>query len=61
VDVPLAGGSGGVFAVYDAADADAVDIGLANAIKESVAHIDRVSTEELRAGLTEAQRGMGGG
>jgi hypothetical protein len=50
-----------VLAVYDAADADAVDIGLANAIKESVAHIDRVSTEELRAGLTEAQRGMGGG
>ena len=61
MDTALPDGSGGVIAVYDSDGADAVDKALANAIKKSVAHIDGTSAKELKAGLAEAQAGMGGG
>jgi hypothetical protein len=37
-----------------------VDGALANAVKESVAHIDGTDAKELEAGLMEAQAGMAG-
>jgi uncharacterized membrane protein len=60
MDAALPAGSGGVIAVYDSDGADAVDEALVNAVKKSVAHIDGGSAKELKAGLEEAQAGMGG-
>jgi arylsulfatase len=60
MDAALPNGSGGVIAVYDSDGAEAVDEALANAIKKSVAHIDGSRAKELKAGLAEAQAGMGG-
>jgi arylsulfatase len=60
MDAALPAGSGGVIAVYDSDGADAVDKALANAVKKSVAQIDGTSAKELKAGLAEAQAGMGG-
>jgi hypothetical protein len=60
MDTALPPGSGGVIAVYDTDGADAIDKALANAVKKSVAHIDGTSAKELKAGLAEAQAGMGG-
>jgi arylsulfatase len=60
MDAALPPGSGGVIAVYDSAGADAVDKALTNAVKKSVAQIDGASAKELKAGLAEAQAGMGG-
>ena len=60
MDAALPPGSGGVIAVYDSDGHDAVDKALANAIKKSVAQIDGTSANELKAGLAEAQAGMGG-
>jgi len=60
MDAALPVGSGGVIAVYDSDSAEAVDKALANAIKKSVAQIDGASAKELKAGLVEAQAGMGG-
>jgi uncharacterized membrane protein len=59
MDTALPSGSGGVIAVYDTEGAGAVDKALANAVKKSVAHIDGASAKELKAGLAEAQAGMG--
>ena len=50
-----------MIAVYDSGGHDAVDKALANAVKKSVAQIDSASAKELKAGLEEAQEGMGGG
>jgi uncharacterized membrane protein len=60
MDAALPPGSGGVMAVYDAAGASAVENALANAVKKSVARIDGASAKALKAGLAEAQAGMGG-
>jgi uncharacterized membrane protein len=60
MDDALPNGAGGVIAVYDSEGADAVDKALANAVKKSVAQIDGASAKELKAGLEEAQAGMGG-
>jgi uncharacterized membrane protein len=60
MDTALPPGSGGVIAVYDSDGAGAVDKALANAVKKSVAQIDGTSAKELKAGLAEAQAGMGG-
>lgn len=60
MDGALPPASGGVIAVYDSDGADAVDKALANAVKKSVAHIDGMSAKDLKAGLAEAQSGMGG-
>ena len=60
MDDALPPGSGGVIAIYDSDGAEAVDAALANAVKKSVAQIDGTSAKELKAGLAEAQAGMGG-
>jgi uncharacterized membrane protein len=60
MDAALPPGSGGVIAVYDSDGAASVDKALANAVKKSVAHIDGTSAKDLKAGLAEAQAGMGG-
>jgi uncharacterized membrane protein len=60
MDDALPPGSGGVIAIYDSDGADAVEQALPNAIKKSVAQIDGMSANELKAGLAEAQAGMGG-
>jgi uncharacterized membrane protein len=60
MDDALPPGSGGVIAVYDCDGADAVAKALANAVKKSVAQIDGTSAKELKAGLAQAQAGMGG-
>jgi arylsulfatase len=60
MDAALPPSSGGVIAIYDSDGADAVDKALANAVKKSVAQIDGMNANELKAGLAEAQAGMGG-
>ncbi|MGO9750913.1 MAG: DUF1269 domain-containing protein [Solirubrobacteraceae bacterium] len=60
MDDALPPGAGGVIAVYNSESADAVDKALVNAVKKSVAQIDGTSAKELKAGLAEAQAGMGG-
>ena len=60
MDDALPPGSGGVIAVYDSPGADLVSKALANAVKTSVAEIDGASAKSLKAGLAEAQAGMGG-
>jgi arylsulfatase len=60
MDEALPPGSGGVIAVYDSGGADTVDKALVNAVKKSVAQIDGMSAKKLKAGLAEAQAGMGG-
>ncbi len=60
MDDALPPGSGGVIAIYDSDGAGAVDQALPNAVKKSVAQIDGMSAKELKAGLAEAQGGMGG-
>ena len=60
MDDALPPSSGGVIAVYDSGGADTVDKALVNAVKKSVAQIDGMSAKKLKAGLAEAQAGMGG-
>jgi uncharacterized membrane protein len=60
LDAALPPGSGGLIAIYDSDGADAVDGALVNAVLKSVAHIDSLSAKNLKAGLAEAQAGMGG-
>jgi uncharacterized membrane protein len=60
MDDALPPGSGGVIAVYDTGGAEKVDKALVNAVKKSVAQIDGMSAKKLKAGLAEAQAGMGG-
>lgn len=60
LDAALPAGSGGLIAIYDSEGSDAVDKALANAVKKSVAQIDGSGVKELKAGLEEAQAGMGG-
>lgn len=60
MDEALPPSSGGVIAVYDSGGADTVDKALVNAVKKSVAQIDGMSAKKLKAGLAEAQAGMGG-
>ena len=56
----LAAGEAAVIAIYDHAGADLVGAAIPNAIKTSIAQIDGASAKELKAGLAEAQAGMGG-
>src|SRR6266516_8213913 len=60
MDDALPPSSGGVIAVYDSGGADTVDKALVNAVKKSVAQIDGMSAKKLKAGLAEAQAGIGG-
>jgi arylsulfatase len=60
MDDALPPGSAGVIAIYDHGDAEAVAGALGNAIRSSIAHIDKASAKELKAGLEEASTGLGG-
>ena len=60
MDEALPPGSAGIIAIYEHADADAVKRALANAIRSSVAQIDKTSAKELKTGLEEASAGLGG-
>jgi uncharacterized membrane protein len=60
MDTALPPGSGGVIAVYDKGGHDAVAAALENAVITSFAEIDGLSAKQLKAGLAEAQAGMGG-
>ena len=58
MDDALPPGSAGIIAIYDHDDADAVAGALANAIRTSIAQIDKASAKELKAGLEEASAGL---
>jgi uncharacterized membrane protein len=60
LDDTLPAGSAALIAIYDHGDGDAVAQAIPNAIKTSIAVIDGASAKELKAGLAEAQAGMGG-
>jgi len=60
METALPNGAGAVIAVYDSEGADAVGKALPNAVKTSVATVDGLSPNKLKAGLAEAQAGMGG-
>src|SRR5215210_1652700 len=60
MDGALPPASAGAIAVYDTDGADAVAKALANAIKKTVAQMEGMSAKDLKAGLAEAQGGMGG-
>lgn len=60
LDEQLPPDSAGIVAVYDHADADAVDKALANSIKKSTSQIDKAGAKELKEGLTEAGAGLSG-
>ena len=61
LDDALPAGSAGLIAVYDHAHAEVVDGALENAIRKSVAQIDKASAKELKEGLEEAGAGLAGG
>ena len=60
LDDALPPGSAGIIAIYDHAHAELVDTTLANAIRKSIAHIDKASADELKDGLKEASAGLAG-
>ena len=60
LDDALPPGSAGIIAIYDHDNADAVAGALANAIRTSIAQIDKASAKELKAGLQEASAGLAG-
>ena len=60
MDETLPAGAATLIAIYDRAGADEVHTAITNAAKTSVAEIDGKSVKELKAGLAEAQAGMGG-
>lgn len=60
LDDALPAGSAGIIAIYDHDGADAVASALANAIRTSIAQIDKASAGELKAGLKEASVGLAG-
>jgi uncharacterized membrane protein len=60
MDDALPPGSAGIIAIYEHDGANAVAGVLANAIRTSTAQIDKLSTEELKAGLQEASAGLAG-
>jgi uncharacterized membrane protein len=60
LDDALPPGSAGIIAIYDHNEADVVARTLANAIRTSIAQIDKASAKELKAGLKEASAGLAG-
>lgn len=60
LDEALPPGSAGVIAIYDHAHAEVVDGVLENAIRKSIAQIDKASVNELKEGLQEASAGLAG-
>ena len=60
LDDALPPGTAGVIAIYDHAHAELVDKTLANAIRKSIAQIDKASADELKDGLKQASAGLAG-
>jgi uncharacterized membrane protein len=60
LDDALPPGSAGIIAIYAHAGADAVAGALSNAIRTSIAQIDKASADDLKAGLKEASAGLSG-
>jgi len=60
LDDALPPGSAGIIAIYEHDAADSVASALANAIRTSIAQIDKASAQELKAGLKEASVGLAG-
>ena len=60
LDEALPPGTAGLIAIYEHSGADVVASTLANAIRTSVAQIDKASAKELKAGLKEASAGLAG-
>ena len=60
LDDALPPGSAGIIAIYDHDAADVVASALANAIRTSIAQIDKASADDLKAGLKEASAGLSG-
>jgi uncharacterized membrane protein len=60
LDDALPPGSAGIIAIYEHGGADAVASTLTNAIRTSIAQIDKASAKELKAGLKEASAGLAG-
>ena len=60
LDDALPPGSAGIIAIHEHDAADAVAGALANAIRTSIAQIDKASADELKAGLQEASAGLTG-
>jgi len=60
LDDALPPGSAGIIAIYEHDGADAVASTLTNAIRTSIAQIDKASARELKAGLKEASAGLAG-
>jgi arylsulfatase len=60
LDDALPPGSAGIIAIHEHSGADVVKSTLANAIRTSVAQIDKASAKELKAGLKEASAGLAG-
>ena len=60
MDDALPPGSAGIIAIYDHDHAAVVAGALGNAIRSSVAQIDKASAKELKEGLEEASAGLGG-
>ena len=58
MDDALPPGTAGVISVYDHADAAVVAGALGNAIRSSVAQIDKASAKELKEGLEQASAGL---
>ena len=57
LDDALPPGSAGIIAIYDHATPTRSQSALANAIRSSIAQIDKASAKELKAGLKEASAG----
>ena len=60
LDDALPAGSAGIIAIHNHDAADAVAGALTNAIRTSIAQIDKASADELKAGLEEASAGLTG-
>jgi len=60
MDDALPPGTAGIISVYDHDDADLAAGALANAIRSSIAQIDKASAKELRDGLEQASAGLAG-
>lgn len=60
MDDALPPGSAGIIAIYEHEGADAVAGALGNAIRTSIAKIDKASAKELKEGLAEAGAGLAG-
>jgi uncharacterized membrane protein len=60
MDDALPPGTAGIISVYDHDDADVAAGALGNAIRSSIAQIDKASAKELKEGLEQASAGLAG-